>query len=144
MEEAIEELVDLLIRSHHLSIQRKPLLQSVLQREREISTCIGAGLAIPHGIIESGKQMVGVMGISRKGFAVVTPDGEPVHCVVLLATPPSMRERHLEVLAALAQAVGTDRNIRNQLFRARSPAHAYEILHAEEAENFNYFLEQDG
>ena len=143
VEEAIEQLADLLIRSHHLSIDRKRLLQSVLDREREVSTCIGSGLAIPHGMLEAGDQMLGVMGISREGLPLETPDGDPVHCVVLLATPPSMRERHLEVLAALARAVGSDRNVRNQLFSARSPAHASDILHAEGAEDFNYFLEQE-
>ena len=29
----------------------------------------------------------------------------------------------------------------DQLFRAKSPAHAYEILHGDEAEGFNYFLD---
>jgi hypothetical protein len=77
------------------------------------------------------------------GLPGTTPDGVPVHCMVLLATPPAERERHLEVLAALARAVGSDRNIQSQLFSAHSPAHAYEILHAEESEDFNYFLDPE-
>ncbi len=67
----------------------------------------------------------------------------PIHCMVVLATPPTQRDRHLEVLAALARAIGTDPHVQRQLFTAKTPAHAYEILHAEESEDFNYFLEDD-
>jgi len=85
--------------------------------------------------------MLGVMGISEDGLPFDSPDGEPVHCVVLLATPGGERDRHLEVLAALARTIGADPAIQHQLYRARSAAHVYEILLGEDAEDFNYFLE---
>jgi hypothetical protein len=62
--------------------------------------------------------------------------------MVVLATPPGQRDRHLQVLAALAKAIGSDRNRQRMLFGVDTPAHAYELLHAdEEAEEFNWFLE---
>ena len=87
------------------------------------------------------EPMVGVMALSRKGLGFETPDGRPVHCMVLLGTAPDERERHLQVLAALARTVGTDRAFQDQLFDSQSPAHAYELLHGEESEDFNYFME---
>ncbi len=140
-EEAIEKLAGRLVSTAHREIDRGPLVESVLVRENEMSTCVGAGLAIPHGELDAGGEMVGVMGVSRDGLAFETPDGEPVHCIVLLATPSNQRDRHLEVLAALMRSVGADANVRRRLFNARSAAHAYEILHAEESVDFNYFLE---
>jgi PTS system fructose-specific IIC component len=141
-EEAIASLVDLLIASHHLTdVSRGALLKSVLDREAEVSTCLGSGLAIPHGELAGTAQIYGVMGLSQRGLDLDTPDGEPVHCMVLLATPPDQRQRHLEVLAALAKTVGLDQDFRARLTSATSPAHAYEILHAAEAVSFNYFLE---
>jgi hypothetical protein len=92
---------------------------------------------------EMGDRIVGAMGISKQGLDFDTPDGLPVHCMVVLTTPENERDRHLQVLAALARAVGTDRNIQRQLFNAASPAHAYNILHAEDAQEFNYFLESE-
>ena len=83
------------------------------------------------------------MGISREGLDFESPDGRRIHCLVVLATPAKQRDRHLEVLAALARAVGTDPNVQRQLFNAETSAHAYDILHAEESEDFNYFLEED-
>ena len=69
---------------------------------------------------------------SRRRFP--TPDGRPVHCVVLLATPPGEENRHLQILGTLARTVGSDAVIQTQLFNAQTPAHAYEILNNEEAE----------
>jgi len=86
--------------------------------------------------------MYGVMGISAAGLPFDTPDGRPVHCMVLLATPASQRDRHLEVIAALARAIGRDANIQQELFNAETPAHAYEVLHAEEATDFNRYLSE--
>ena len=88
--------------------------------------------------------MVGVMAISREGLDFPTPDDRPVHCMVLLGTSPEERDRHLQVLAVLARSVGNDAAFQDQLFHAGSPAHAYEILHGEESEDFNYFLDESG
>ncbi|MCB9896628.1 MAG: cation:proton antiporter [Planctomycetes bacterium] len=142
-EEAIEQLVDVLIGTNRLDADRDALLASVLARESEMSTCFGSGLAVPHGILPHGASMVGAMGISREGLPLDTPDGRPVHCMVVLATPENERDRHLQVLAALAKSVGTDPVVRRQLFAAASPAHAYEILHAKDAEGFNYYLDDE-
>ena len=143
-EEAIEQLVDHLIRTHKLGVDREAFLDAVIRREREASTCLGDGLAMPHAGLEEGDAIVGVMGISGRGLDFDAPDGHPVHCMVLLATPASQRAHHLEVLAAFARAIGHTRNIRDQLYHAESSAHAYELLHAdEESEDFNYFLEDD-
>lgn len=143
-EEAIEKLVDFLIRSHHLhDVDREELLTSVLEREAEASTCLGGGLAVPHGILPPGRAMVGVLALSEKGLAFDTPDHHPVHCMVLLATSPEERDRHLQVLAALARMIGTDEAFRSLLFHVHSPAHASDLLHGEESVHFNTFLEDE-
>jgi mannitol/fructose-specific phosphotransferase system IIA component (Ntr-type) len=141
-EQAIDALVELLIKSHHMNgIDRAALRRSVLEREAQASTCFGGGLAVPHCILPDGHPMVGVMGLSREGLGLATPDGRPVHCMVLLGTSRQERDRHLQVLAALARTVGTDLAFQERLFSARSPAHAHELLHGEESEHFNTFLE---
>ena len=142
-ESAIEQLVDLLIKTNNLEIDRDALVKSVLDHESEMPTFIGGGLAVPHGLLEQGEELKGVMAISRKGLKLDTPDGNPLHCMVLVATPESLRDRYLEVFAALARTIVFARSIQVQLFNATSAAHAYELLHAEEAENFNYFLKDE-
>jgi len=143
METAIRRLVDHLALSHNLlDVDRHELLASVLERERSASTCLGHGLAVPHGILPDGQPMVGVLAISRRGLALDSPDGVPVHWMVLLATASSERERHLQVLATLARTIGQNAEIQHALREARSAAHAYEILHGEETESFNWYLKE--
>jgi len=139
---AISRLVDMLLRTHDIrGVDRETLLASIFEREAQGSTCLGGGLAVPQGILPEDEPMVGVMALSRDGLEFETPDGRPVHCLVLLGTAPTERERHLQVLAALARTVGTDRAFQDQLFYSKSAAHAYELLHGEESEDFNYFME---
>ena len=47
--EAIERLIDLLLRTHEVGVTRQELVDSVFAREAEQSTCLGGGLAVPHG-----------------------------------------------------------------------------------------------
>jgi len=139
---AISRLVDLMLEGRQTGrIDRKRLLASVLERESQGSTCLGGGLAVPHGILPEGEPMAGVMALSRRGLDFDTPDGRPVHCMVLLGTAPEERDRHLQVLAVLARTVGSDRDFQERLVDSRSPAHAYELLHGEESEDFNYFMD---
>jgi mannitol/fructose-specific phosphotransferase system IIA component (Ntr-type) len=140
-EEAMEQLVNLLYKTHEVTMDKKVFLEMVLQRDAEESTCLGEGLMIPHAVFDDpNADMAGVMAISPKGLDFETPDGRPVHAIVLLATPAGDRMRHLEVLAAFAKAIGGDRNIREQLYNAHSAAHAYQLLHAKDAQDFNYFI----
>ena len=96
---------------------------------------------IPHTILEEGEDITGILGISSKGIDLGAPDHQPVHAILLLATPQTDRKRHLEVLAAFATIITSNVNLREQLYHARSAAHAYDVLHADEAEDINYFLE---
>jgi Kef-type K+ transport system membrane component KefB/mannitol/fructose-specific phosphotransferase system IIA component len=139
--DAVEQLVEIVIRTHSLQNHREEILASVLKREGEASTCLGQGLAVPHGELPAVKSMVGAMGISRQGLPFDSADGQPVHCMVLLLTPPADHDRHVEVLAALARVVSKEEQ-RLTLFHAISPGHAYVILQDEEFEEYNYFLEE--
>lgn len=138
----IRQLTDqLFATSPMIDVDKDDFLKSVMEREDLVTTCVGEGLMIPHAILESGSEVRGILGISSKGMHLGAPDGRPVHAVLLLATPDSDRKRHLEVLAAFAKAITHDVNMREQLYHARSAAHAYDILHADDAEDINYFLE---
>jgi mannitol/fructose-specific phosphotransferase system IIA component (Ntr-type)/Kef-type K+ transport system membrane component KefB len=140
--EVIETLVNRLYATHNPEVDKATFLEQVLKREEEEPTCLGEGFMIPHGAIEEGSEVMGVLGISREGIDLDAPDGRPVHAIVLLATPAHEKNRHLEILAAFASAITRNPNLREQLYHARSAARAYEILHADDTEDFNYFLDE--
>ncbi len=140
-EEAMRKLVDHLFRTHDVKSDKQTFLDGILARENIEMWHLGHGLMMPHGRVKMGAEFAGVVGLSKDGFQWDSPDGRPVHAIVVLATPEDHRDRHLEVLASFARAISSERNIRDQLYHATTAAHAYEILHAEESEDFNYFFE---
>lgn len=139
--EVIEALGEHLFSTSSLPIEKEEFIEKVLERESEASTCLGEGFMIPHITLDEGDSIRGVLGLSSKGLDLGAADGRKIHCVVLLATPDLDRNRHLEILAAFAKAITSSDNLREQLYHARSPAHAYEVLHAERSEELNYFLD---
>lgn len=141
-EKVIRSLVAQLYRTKDRpSITQEEFVEKVFERERIATTCLSEGLMVPHAILDEGQDITGILGISSKGLDLGAPDGYPIHAVLLLATPETDRKRHLEVLAAFATAITRDMNLREQLYHARSAAHAYDVLHADEAEDMNYFIE---
>jgi len=140
-EEIIRQLSSMLYSTSKIKMEQEEFVGRVLKRDAMETTSLGEGLMIPHAIISEGSEIKGVLGISSQGLHLDAPDGRPVHAVLLLATPEDERTKHLEVLAAFATAITRDINLREQLYHARSPAHAYDVIHADEAEDLNYFLE---
>ncbi len=139
----LKRLTSLLYSTTPMTIPQQEFLDSVTERDKIETTCLGSGLMIPHVILEEVEEneVKGVLGLSSKGLDLGAPDGRVVHAVLLLATPEAERVRHLEVISAFATAITKDINLREQLYHARSAAHAYDVLHAEDLEDLNYFLE---
>ena len=142
-DEVIGKLASLLYATSDMKLSREDFIERVRKRDEQETTCLGKGLMIPHAILDEveANEVKGVLGLSSKGLDLDAPDGRVVHAVLLLATPEVERNRHLEVIAAVASAITKDINLREQLYHARSAAHAYEVLHAEDLEDLNYFLE---
>lgn len=139
---AIRQLVNLTVQSHKLPVDADTLFEAVMQGEERSSTCVGEGLALPHTRLDVGDKIVGSMGISRQGLHLDAPDHRLVHCIVLIITPTSMPERHLEVLQALSASIGRDRSIQQSLYHIDSPAHADELIHLDQQfEDWNYYLD---
>lgn len=142
-EQALDQLVNRLYATNiDLPIAQEEFRTRLREREASMSTTFGRGLMIPHLSMESGKQIRGVLGLSAKGLDLGASDGKPVHAILLLATPATDRARHLEVLSSVATAITKDTNMREQLYHSRTPAHAYDCIHADEARDMNYFLDE--
>lgn len=139
--DAIRKLSAVLIRTHGIKdITTDELVESVEERERSLSTAIGEGVALPHGRVPGGPEIVGVMGICPQGIDFDAPDGADVHFIILIATPEEHGERHQEVLAAVARIM-SDPEIRGRLAIARNPAEAFDAIEADAKVDYNYFLE---
>ncbi len=141
--EALRKMVDFFIRTHHVPPdQRDQLYQSVLEREREHTTAVGHMAAIPHGRVDWGRGIKGVLGICSQGVDFGAPDGRPVKIIMLVVTPQGYEREHLEIMASLVQIICQE-GVRTRLVSAISPYDAWEIIENRDTRNINYFLEEE-
>lgn len=135
-EELLKKAVKLMQNNGNINNQEE-YLKLVMNREKEGSTGIGEGIAIPHGKGES---------ISKPGLAaMVIPDGadfesldgKPVKLLFLIAAPNSKENIHLEVLSRLSTLL-MDEDFREKLIHAKSKEeflHIIDQTEQEKAEN---------
>lgn len=85
-----------------------------LEREREVSTDIGFGVAIPHARCPSLARPLLAVGRSRDGVAVGTRANEPIHLFFLLVTPTAEPDLQVQLLGRVATVIG-DATVRQRL-----------------------------
>jgi Kef-type K+ transport system membrane component KefB len=139
--DAIRQLVDFLCLTHKVvGVTPDELYESVVEREKSMSTAVGDAVAIPHGRIPKGPDIQGVLGVCPDGVDFDAPDKKPVGLIMLIVTPDEHEEKHIQVMAGLC-AMASDPIIRRRLSAAIDPHDAWEIIEHEEIRNYNYFLE---
>ncbi len=130
--EAIDQLVDLMMENGNIK-DKETYKQVVLKREKEGTTGIGEGIAIPHGKTEA---------VSRPGLAaMVIPDGvdfqsldgNPAKLLFLIAAPNTKDNVHLDVLSRLSTLL-MDTEFRQALYNARTPKEFLECIDKAEME----------
>ena len=80
----------------------------VLRREKEGSTGIGEGIAIPHAKTNAVKQPGLAAMIVRKGVDFDSLDGEPARLFFMIAAPDTEDNVHLDVLSRLSMLLMDD------------------------------------
>lgn len=99
--EALEQAISLMEKSGNIR-NRAGYREKVLAREKEGTTGIGEGIAIPHGkgkaVLAPGLSAMVIPG----GVDFDSLDGEPVHLLFLIAAPETEDNVHLEVLSRLS------------------------------------------
>jgi len=91
-------------RSEHLCGNEDRIFDLLMRREKESSTVISSGLAIPHIILEGEKRFDILIARCKEGvyFSESTP---AVHAIFVLIGTKDERNFHLRALSAIAQIV---------------------------------------
>jgi PTS system nitrogen regulatory IIA component len=83
-------------------------LRVLLDRENLGSTGIGDGVAIPHGKMDSLKEIVIVAGRSREGIDFEALDHKPCRIFFLVLAPEHVAGMHLRILAQISRLLSDD------------------------------------
>jgi amino acid transporter len=90
--------------AERLAVPAARLRERLLERERQSSTVIAPGLAVPHVVVDGEGRFDILLARSRAGIRF--SDAAPaVHCVFVLAGTRDERNFHLRALSAIAQIV---------------------------------------
>jgi mannitol/fructose-specific phosphotransferase system IIA component (Ntr-type) len=95
----IAELVSALDKAGKLGKgNREDIIKAVIRREKEASTGLGRGVAIPHVKHPVVKDVVAAIGQSSAGIDFSALDKQPVYTVILLISPVDNPDKHLQAM----------------------------------------------
>ncbi len=81
------------------------IIDSLLNREKSMSTGIGSGVAIPHCSISLVNELKVFIGLSKSGIEFDAIDKLPVHIFILLIVPKDKFQDHIKTLALIAKTL---------------------------------------
>jgi mannitol/fructose-specific phosphotransferase system IIA component (Ntr-type) len=88
----------------HLHLVPDEVLKAIHEREKQSSTVLRPGLAIPHIVIE-GEQAFDILLARSRGGVKFSEDALHVHAIFVLVGTRDERNFHLRALSAIAQIV---------------------------------------
>jgi len=101
-DDAIAELVLALDKAGKLGRgNREDITKAIIKREREASTGMGKGVAVPHVKHPAVKNVVATVGQSSTGIDFSALDKQPVYSVILLISPVDNPDKHLQAMESI-------------------------------------------
>lgn len=108
-EGAIGAMVDSLVKAKAVAAaERDNIVAAIMKREELGSTGIGRGIAVPHAKHASVEKLVGTVAVSNEGVDFNSLDGEQVHLLFLLVSPPDRPGDHLRALENISRQLRDD------------------------------------
>ena len=103
------------------------IIKEVITREKEASTGMGKGVAVPHVKHKAIKEVVAVIGQSSTGIDFFALDKQPVFSVILLISPLDDPDKHLQAMESVFRHLQQER-FRKFLRQCRSTRQIEELL----------------
>ena len=141
-EDAIKKMIDLMMKNKNIK-NKEEYTKIVMQREKEGTTGIGEGIAIPHGK----SDVVDKPGLSAMiipdGVDFESLDGQPAKLIFLIAAPNTKDNIHLEVLSRLSTLL-MDTEFRKNLLSSKTPKEFLNYIDKAEQIKLNENKKDDG
>jgi fructose-specific phosphotransferase system IIA component len=115
--------------------QFESIVEAILKREELGSTGIGRGVAVPHTKHPSVNELVGAVAVSDEGVDFDSLDGEKVHLLFLLVSPPDRPGDHLRALENISRQLRDD-TFCKFLKQSKSPGDVWQLLEEADSNQF--------
>jgi|SRR4030043_726228 len=125
---AIVELVSSLDKAGKLGNGKcQEIIREVIKREKEASTGLGKGVAVPHVKHKAVKNVIAAIGQSSTGINFFALDKQPVYSVILLISPADDPDKHLQAMESIFKHLQQER-FRKFLRQCRSSQQIEDLL----------------
>jgi PTS system fructose-specific IIC component len=133
-EEAIRELIKVLD-GQDIFNDSQAVFQSVIDREKIMTTGVGREVAIPHCKKKDCNKFAIAFGLTSKGIDFNSIDGKPVKIIFLLLGPEDNPGMHIRLLSRISRLISKE-ELREKLLKVSKPDDAYALLKEEEEKYF--------
>ncbi len=107
---AVVELVSSLDKAGRLGNGKcQEITREVIKREKEASTGLGKGVAVPHVKHKAVKDLIAAIGQSSTGINFFALDKQPVYSVILLISPADEPDKHLQAMESIFKHLQQER-----------------------------------
>lgn len=103
------------------------IARKILEREADMSTGIGLGIAIPHARVDKTDRVYMVAARSVKGIDFAAIDEQPVYLIFMIISPVSTSAQHTQVLSALSRIMSYE-DMRKKLIAADRPEQFLDLI----------------
>ena len=108
-DQVIRALLDRLVAAHALDEESSTtVFRAVLKRERTGTTGVGRGIAVPHCKTSAVAAPLVAFARTTEPIEYGAADGDPVHSLFLVVSPPEEADAHVSVLRSVARIARDD------------------------------------
>ncbi len=134
-QEAIEEMVDVLVEAHEIPLSMwEHVVEVVYEREENHSTGMEHGVAVPHGVSDRVDDIIAAIGIAHEGIPFESLDGIAARIIVLLVFPRRTYPVKPHTMAGIAHLL-ENKHLRDRLKAATDAESVLEIIKDEEGKS---------
>ena len=126
----INELIDLHKEDNNVNDLEK-VRTAIHDREKEMSTGIGKGFAIPHGKTNAVNDVIVSFGKTTRDIDYEALDGNPVHLVFLLVGKVELVSKYIKLLSRISRVMNKD-DFRENILNAKTKNEIINIFEEEE------------
>jgi fructose-specific phosphotransferase system IIA component len=129
----LEELVDLLVSSGKVK-DKYTVLDAIEEREKQASTGLENGIAVPHCKTAAVDKLTAALGVSASGIDFESHDGKPAKIFFILIAQPNNPGPHVRALAKLARLL-TMPGMCEAILNAKTSAECLQLIKLKEMQD---------
>ena len=130
-EAALAEMIKGLVTSGRAGDEVK-LREAVLGRERLQSTGIGGGIAVPHGVTGTVRELTCALGVCRRGIKYGSIDKRPVRLLFMFINNKARDVQYLALLASVCRLFD-DQDLCRKVVESTEACRVLELIREQES-----------